>query len=155
MRYLFAIVGLTALDQVIKVWARAALAEGAYLELIPNFIHLTHQENRGISFSFLANLPDVWRAPLLAGVSALVILGLGVYCYRHRHSLPTSEAWGYSLILAGAMGNLIDRAWRHSVTDYMYFHWYDTGFFVNNLADDLISVGFVLILWSGLRGKSA
>lgn len=155
MRYLFAILGLTALDQALKAWAREALAQGAYVELIPNFIHLTYQENRGISFSLLADLPDSLRAPLLAGVSLAVILGLGVYCWKQRHSLPALEAWGYSLILAGALGNLIDRAWRQSVTDYMFFHWYDQGFFVNNLADDLISIGFVLVLWAGFRSKEA
>ncbi len=152
-RYIFLIFGITALDQFIKFWVRSTLSPTDYIELIPNLIHLTYQENRGVSFSFLSNLPDALRVPLLTGVSLLVILGLGYYLLKDFARLSQLDRWGFSLILSGALGNLIDRGFRHSVTDYMFFHFYETGFFVNNLADDLISIGFVLVLWRGLLGS--
>jgi signal peptidase II len=151
--YVFAIALMAGLDQLIKFLVRQYLTNHSYIEVIPNFIHLTYQENKGISFSFLADLPTMLRVPLLAGVSAIVIIGLSVYIYQKWESLLQFEKWGFVFILSGALGNLWDRAVRQQVTDYMYFHYYDTGFFVNNLADDLISIGFVLIVIAGFLKK--
>ncbi len=138
---------------MIKIWVRSYFQSGGTVELIPHLIDLTHQENEGISFSLLSDLPDLIRIPLLAGVSLLVVLILCIYLYRNWAKLVFGEKWGFSLIISGAVGNLIDRVLRQSVTDYMYFHFYDTGFFVNNLADDLISLGFVVMLYQTFVSK--
>jgi len=151
--YIFAIVIMAGLDQLIKYLVRFYLTGQSYIEIIPNLIHLTYQENKGISFSFLADLPTMLRVPLLSGVSAIVIVGLSFYIYKKWETLLQWEKWGFVFILSGALGNFWDRAVRQQVTDYMYFHYYDTGFFVNNLADDLISIGFVLIVISGFLKK--
>lgn len=151
--YIFAIAILAGMDQFFKYLVRQYLTGQSYVEVIPNFIHLTYQENKGISFSFLANLPTILRVPLLAGVSAIVIIGLSIYIFQKWESLIQWEKWGFVFILSGALGNFWDRAVRQQVTDYMYFHYYDTGFFVNNLADDLISIGFVLIVIAGFLKK--
>ena len=151
--YLIVIALLVGLDQLIKVLVRMNLTSSSFIEIIPNFIHLTYQENQGISFSLLSDLPQAIRVPLLTGVSVIVIVGLIFYIYKTRHDLTKAEKWGFTLILAGAVGNLIDRAFRQQVTDYMYFHFYDTSFFVNNLADDLISIGFVIMIWQSFKSK--
>ena len=153
--YLFVIVVLVGLDQGIKFLVRTNLTTTSNIELIPNLIHLTYQENKGISFSMFADLSDSYRVPFLAGISAIVVIGLIIYVIRRWSELLTGEKWGFSLILSGAMGNLFDRAIRKQVTDYMHFHFYETSFFVNNLADDLISIGFVLLLlYSFRKGKA-
>jgi len=144
---------LVGLDQLIKIWVRSYFQSGGTVELIPHLIDLTHQENEGISFSLLSDLPDLIRIPLLAGVSLIVVLILCIYLYRNWANLVSGEKWGFSLIISGAVGNLIDRVLRQSVTDYMYFHFYDTGFFVNNLADDLITLGFVVMLYQAFVSK--
>jgi len=151
MIYLLWTLALIALDQGIKIVVRETMTSQTFIELVPNLIHLTSQENRGISFSFLSGLPEGFRQPALAGISFVVIIGLLVYIWRNWKSLPKIERVGFCLILAGAVGNLIDRAFRGSVTDYMYFHYYDTSFFVNNLADDLISFGFVALLYHSFK----
>ena len=153
--YVLLICFLVGLDQVIKILVRQFLTSSSYIEIIPNFIHLTYQENRGISFSMLSNLPSAIRVPLLSGISLIVIIGIMIYLYRKWESIPRIERWGYSLILSGALGNLIDRLFRSQVTDYMYFHFYEKGFFVNNLADDLISIGFVLLVWQSFFKKDS
>ncbi len=153
--HIIAIAALVAFDQIIKYCARRFLSFDSYIEVIPNFIHLTYRENKGISFSMLADLPSEIRAPLLTGFSAVVIAAIVVYVFTVRSKLNSTEKWGFSLVLAGAFSNLLDRAIRQSVTDYMYFHFYDYGFFVNNFADDIISVGFVLLLLGTFSKKSA
>ena len=152
--YVFLISILVALDQFIKYLVRINLSSYSYIEIIPNLVHLTYQENQGISFSMLSDLPDSIRVPLLSGVSGVVVIGLCIYIYRGWNNLNTGEKWGFSLIISGAIGNLLDRAIRQQVTDYMFFHFYETGFFVNNLADDIISIGFVLILWQSFFKKT-
>lgn len=140
---------LAALDQGIKILVRATLTSRDMITIVPNFVYLTHQENEGISFSFMSELPDGLRIPLLAGMSLVVMVGLGVYMWKKYEELGVWERWGYATILGGALGNLIDRAFRHSVTDYMYLQFFGEGLFINNFADDLISLGFLLVLAQG------
>ncbi|MBU3916048.1 signal peptidase II [bacterium] len=147
------ILAFVGIDQWIKYLVRVHLTSKSFVEVIPNFIHLTHQENKGISFSMLDGLPENIRVPLLSGISFVVIVGLCVYIWRNWPDLNSREKWGFSLILSGAIGNLLDRAVRKQVTDYMIFHFFETSFFVNNLADDLISIGFMLILWQSFTKK--
>ena len=59
----------------------------------------------------------------------------------------------FQLILAGAIGNLIDRALFGVVTDFIHFRFYSTSFFVNNIADILISAGVVAYLLGMVRIK--
>ncbi|MGK0288653.1 MAG: signal peptidase II [bacterium] len=147
------ILAFTGLDQLIKVLVRKFMTFQTNIELIPSLINLVYVENKGVSFSFLGNLPDNIRVPLLVGISSLVVLGILTYLYRSWETQLLWEKWGYSLIISGAIGNLIDRAFRQSVTDYMYFHFGNRGFFVNNLADDFISIGFVILLWKSFQKK--
>jgi len=152
--YILLVAVLVALDQVLKALSRAYLDPFTFIDLIPNFIQLTHQENQGISFSLLSDLPSIVRTPLLAGISGIVICGLLIYIHRSWLSMGAGEKWGFALIISGAVGNMIDRIVRQQVTDFMHFHFYSTSFFVNNLADDLISIGFVLMLWQSVFKKN-
>ncbi|MCP4295003.1 MAG: signal peptidase II [Proteobacteria bacterium] len=152
--YILFILIFVGLDQWIKILVRQNLTGLSNIEVIPNFIHLTHQENRGISFSMLSDLPDSIRVPLLSGISLVVVLIMLIYLYLKWEKIITLERWGFSLVLSGAIGNLIDRAFRQEVTDYMHFHFYDKSFFVNNLADDLISLGFVFMVYASFKDKA-
>jgi signal peptidase II len=145
---------LLAMDQGSKAWVRAAVPIGAKpVPLIPNFIDLTHVSNAGVSFSFLADLPGAIRAPLLAGVSLVAAALIGAYWVRHRTRLPALAEAAFVLILPGAVGNLIDRAWFGAVTDFFHFRIFDASLFVNNAADIFISVGVGCYLLAALLEK--
>ncbi|MEE2716963.1 MAG: signal peptidase II [SAR324 cluster bacterium] len=140
------IAGLLALDIGTKVWVRAAVPLHELTPLLPSLLDLTHVQNRGVSFSFLADLADGIRIPLLVGVSALASLGMLYYLYR---KLAAEEVWarlGLALIIPGALGNLLDRVLYGHVTDFLHFRWGETSFFVNNLADCFISFGVVALV---------
>ncbi len=144
---------LVCIDQMIKYLVRLYMTADSFIELIPNLIHLTYQENQGISFGVGGEFPDFIRIPVLILVPAIVVVGLAVYVYKNQQVLKKMEKWAFALIIAGAIGNLIDRGIRFQVTDYMYFHFFDQSLFVNNFADDLISIGFVLIIWQTFSKK--
>ena len=134
---------LLALDQLSKIWVRENIPLYEMTPLVPNFLDLTHVQNRGVSFSFLADLSDPIRIPLLVGVSLVAVVGMLYYLIRYRQKLDLYTRLGLSFIIPGAVGNLIDRAWFGQVTDFIHFRWHDFSFFINNIADCLISIGVV------------
>ena len=131
------------LDQLTKAAVRMYVPLYKTQTLIPNLIDLTHVENKGVSFSLLGNLDENWRVPLLVGVSGVAVLLLSFFWLRHRKEMSRLADLAFMLILPGAVGNLIDRAIFGTVTDFFHFRFYTVSFFVNNVADILISLGVV------------
>lgn len=130
-----------ALDLAAKAWARAALEPyGPPLDFLP-FLSLRLTFNHGISFSLLSAGGETGRAVLIA-VTGLMTLALAVWAFR-------SQGWqraALSLVVAGAAANLIDRAVRGAVTDFLDLHFGGWHPFVFNLADVWISIGVGLLL---------
>lgn len=148
---LAALAVLLFLDQAIKVWVRLSVPLHSVTRVIPNFIDLTRVENPGISFSMLGELGTHVRVPLLVGVSLVAVVLIARYWWRQRSHLPRVVDGAFVPILAGAVGNLIDRALFGTVTDYLHFRFFHFSFFVNNLADIYISLGVVTYLLALLR----
>lgn len=143
---LAAMVVLTAVDQGVKIWVRQDIPLHQVTNLIPYLIDLTRVENPGISFSILGGLAASIRVPLLIAVSLAAMVAIALYWLRHRQEMHGFSELAFVLILPGAAGNLIDRVLFGTVTDYLHFRFFDTSFFVNNLADIYISVGVVFYL---------
>ena len=141
---------LLALDQALKAWVRAAIPLHRSTVLVPELLELTHVENRGVSFSFLGDMTDGIRVPLLVSVSLVAVVLLSAYWLRHRRQMHSMSEVAFVLILPGAVGNLIDRFAFGTVTDFLHFHFFDTSFFVNNLADIFISGGVIAYLLATL-----
>jgi len=142
---------LIALDQASKWLAVASLPFQEQVEFIPGFWnwHLTH--NTGAAFSFLANAGG-WQHHFFVGLAALICLVLAVALRR----LPREDwrnAFPFALIIAGALGNLVDRLRFGYVVDFV--EWYLGSFYwpVFNIADSCIVVGAVLMVWFSLHHK--
>ena len=149
---------LFGLDLSSKIWIRANVPLYETTELLANFIDLTHVQNPGVSFSFLADFSDFFRIPLLVGVSLLAVAAMLYYQTRYWNDLDFFTRSGLACVLPGAAGNLIDRAVYGYVTDFFHFRWYETSFFVNNLADCFISLGvafFVVPLLFSKNGSTS
>ena len=134
---------LLGLDLGSKIWVRAEIPLYEITELLTNFIDLTHVQNRGISFSIFSDISDSFRIPLLVGVSSVAVIAMIFYQTRYWNELDFFTRSGLVCVLPGAAGNLIDRVVYGYVTDFFHFRWYETSFFVNNLADCFISLGVV------------
>lgn len=93
-----------------------------------------------------------WRlaALLFIGIAVVVSIFLIKLILENRHK---GEAIAYSLILGGAMGNLIDRVFRGYVVDSFDFYWRDWHWPAFNLADIAIVLGALLFVSSSLLGK--
>ncbi len=112
---------------------------------INSFINVTHQQNQGAAFSFLADQAGWQRwffVVLATAVSGVIIAWL----WRIRQEGPIVLMAGLSLVLGGAIGNLIDRAMLGYVTDFIQV-WFGSWAFPSfNVADSAITVGAVLLI---------
>jgi len=140
------IVFFFGLDLGSKIWVRANIPLYETSGLLKNFLDLTHVQNRGVSFSFLADYSDSIRIPLLVGVSLVATVAMIYYQSRYWDELDFYTRSGLTCVIPGAAGNLIDRVFYGYVTDFFHFRWYETSFFVNNIADCFISVGVVFFI---------
>lgn len=155
-------------DQLSKVAADLWLRGHGSVTVIPGFFSLTYSRNRGGLFGFFATAPDPWRSVLLTLIplAAIVLISL----FLARTSEPDrSTLFGLSLLLGGAAGNLLDRALRGEVVDFLdaYASWeplrdwlvarFHTAHWPTfNLADSAIVVGIGLLLLDIIRpDKSA
>ncbi len=134
------------LDLGSKIWVRINIPLYETSGLLKNFLDLTHVQNRGVSFSFLADYSDSIRIPLLVGVSLVATVAMLYYQTRYWDELDFYTRSGLACVIPGAAGNLIDRVVYGYVTDFFHFRWYETSFFVNNIADCFISVGVVFFI---------
>ena len=149
-RFVAWVVALVALDQIAKWLVRVNLAEGQAVTVIPGALDITLVYNRGIAFGKLQGF-GVWLTPLAALVAGMAWLG-------YVKSSPWEKMFRCSMTLlaAGALGNLIDRALNGGkVTDFM-----DTKIIhVFNVADACITVAAALLLlhwvFAGKRERQA
>ena len=138
------------LDQLSKAWITDHFAFGESLPVIGVF-DLVLAHNTGAAFSFLHDAGGMqrWLFSIIAIIASVWIIWL-----LRRHSTQTLFALALSLILGGALGNLIDRIAYGYVVDFLHFHWNEHYFPAFNVADSAISCGaFLLILDSFTERK--
>ena len=135
--YYVMIITLIAADQVIKFLVRSNMAIGESLPMIEGALHLTHVSNSGAAFSILQG-----QTTLLTIVPAVMIAALLGCIYFYRKKGGALLLFSLSLICAGGAGNLIDRAARGTVTDYIDFRVFP----VFNLADICVCCGCGLLV---------
>ncbi|UXH80461.1 signal peptidase II [Roseateles amylovorans] len=113
-----------------------------------SFFNLVRVHNTGAAFSFLAGASGWQRWFFVAlGVVATIFI---VWMLR-RHGHQRMFAWALSLILGGAVGNVVDRLLHGYVVDFLQFHWANWYYPSFNIADSAITVGAVLLVWDELR----
>jgi signal peptidase II len=151
-RWLPIAVLVIALDQLTKNWIAHHFAYGSRLVLLPVF-EITLRYNRGAAFSMLADASG-WQRWLFTGLAIAVAIGIIAWLWRLDARRQRLLAISLSLILAGALGNLIDRLRLGHVIDFIVVHWKDAYFPAFNIADSAITVGAILLLldaWVGGR----
>jgi signal peptidase II len=143
---------IIVLDQATKLFVKAHMALYESIALVPNYLDITYTRNPGAAFSMLADAPPWVRRAFLLSMSCAAIIVLIVLIVRSERVTINSVA--FALILAGATGNLIDRALRGGlVIDFVRAHYYDLNYPVFNVADSAISIGVTLIILAALFGS--
>jgi len=133
MPYVVLTLILVAADQIVKYLVLQNIALGEHVPFIPYILDLTYVQNTGAAFSMFEE--HTWLLTLVSAVMS-VVLAVAIWKNFFRHPLGKTCL---TLILAGAVGNLIDRAFRGFVVDMfnvLFMH-----FAVFNVADICVVVG--------------
>ena len=134
------ILAVIILDQITKYLA-IGLKKGS-IKLIDNFFSLVYVENRGAAFGILQG-----KKIILVFFTFLIIMAMCYYLYKGQKSMATISKLSISLIIGGAIGNLIDRVFRHFVIDFIsvtFPNGYE--FPVFNVADIAVVCGTFLLI---------
>lgn len=133
------IIFLTLLDLLFKQIIFYSIDLNNFIYINP-FFELVHIHNFGISFGLFAGVLPAW---FFICVGIIIILILSVFFLRSKNLW---EKWGYTYILAGAFGNILDRVINGYVIDFIYLHYQDFYWPAFNFADIYISIGVLIIV---------
>ncbi len=131
------------LDQLSKWWIRALFELYESLPVFPG-LQIIYVRNLGAAFSFLSSAGG-WQRWFFIVLSLLASIAIVIWIYRlpnHRRL----EALGLSLVLGGAVGNLVDRVLLGYVVDFIDVYYQSWHWPVFNVADSAITVGVVIMI---------
>jgi len=131
------------LDQATKALVISTVKLQDSISLLP-ILDIVYLENTGAAFSILAQASG-WQRWFFITLAVVVSLTLMIWLRRIR-SDQTVLAIGLSLVLGGALGNVIDRVMHGFVVDFIYFNWRTWDFPAFNIADTAISIGAACLL---------
>ncbi len=138
---------VVTLDQASKAVVRLHLQLGDAIPVLGSLLGITHVENRGIAWGLLE--ASSFRLPLMTVVSLVTFVVLAAW-FRRLQAYERSLAWTLCLLMAGAVGNFIDRLLYREVTDFVAVAapaWLGGRWPIFNLADLAITAGIVLFGW--------
>lgn len=144
LRHMIYFILLVALDQVTKYWARISLQEDGPISIIPGVLKLQYHENTGAVWGIMTG-----KTGLLTVFSIILFIILLLVYFKipqKRRYLPIQIIWVF--IMAGAIGNLIDRITLKYVVDFVYIELIDFPIF--NIADNYLTLSSILLLILGI-----
>jgi|SoiMethySBSTD1v2_1073268.scaffolds.fasta_scaffold223209_2 signal peptidase II len=140
---------VVVLDQVTKFWIVTAIPEKGGIYVLPVF-NIIHTYNPGAAWSMFANFGGAQRWFL----SALAIVVSVFLVYWLRGTVLAAQrllSFGLTLILGGAIGNVIDRLRLGHVVDFLELHWDQSRFPAFNVADSAITIGAFCVIYDIVR----
>jgi len=148
--YVLLSVAVVVLDQIAKRLVASTMELHDSKELVAGLLSLTHVRNRGAAFGFLSNADLPYQSVLFAALSVLALGAIAAYALK----LPAGQRWpqvALSLIMGGAVGNLIDRLAYGYVIDFVDVYWKSHHWPAFNVADSCISIGVAMLILDLLR----
>lgn len=140
MEYYLIMLGIILIDQYTKILVANQAAMIGHKEIIHNFLYITYVENTGAAWSMLSG-----KQGFLITISILEI-GLLVYFFLDfKHKKNKLGATSLALMIAGAIGNLIDRVQLNYVRDFIETYPFNRPFPVFNVADMALTIGVILL----------
>ncbi|MBV8896708.1 MAG: signal peptidase II [Acidobacteriaceae bacterium] len=122
------------------------------ISVIPGWLRIVHAENPGAAFGVLAEGNPILRSIVLIGVSGAVLIFVASALWNRSGAFRSAGTrFGLALILGGAFGNLFDRIFRGTVTDFIEVYHGTWSFPAFNVADSAITVGAALLVIDLIR----
>lgn len=135
--YYIIIIGAVVLDQIIKFAVRTNMDLHRSIPVIEGIFHITYIQNTGAAFSMFSGYTGV-----LALVTGIITVGILVYMFKFRKTAHWSLMLSLALIVAGGLGNIIDRVFLKYVVDFLDFRVWP----IFNVADIYVCCGCGLLI---------
>ena len=149
--FVLTVLVIVVLDQITKVYIDTHMTLHESIPVLHGFFNITYVRNPGAAFGFLSDASPFLRAFFLIGVS-IFAAGLIVFYVVKMKTEDILLTYGMSLIMGGAVGNLIDRIRLGEVIDFLdaayHHHW--PAF---NVADSAVSAGAVILFYKLIKGQ--
>ena len=141
----------TGFDQLSKVYAQEHLSGAAPISLLFDTIRIQYMENHGATLGLGSNLPEQARFVIFVVLIGLVLSGAFAYLML-SNDLSTGAMVGLSLVIAGGLGNLLDRVLNHGAAiDFLNLGIGSLRTGVFNVADVVVYAGMGLFLFFTLK----
>ena len=153
LRWLWLSLVILIFDQATKYWVEAGFQYREQLPVIDGFFNLTLVYNTGAAFSFLSDAGgwQRWFFTLVAVVISVVLL---VWLKRLQPGDRLTAA-AISLVLGGAVGNLVDRLIHGHVIDFLLFYYEEWAWPAFNIADSSIFIGVAILILGSFKAEQA
>ena len=119
---------------------------GEEIKLINNFFYITYTKNNGAAWSILED-----KRILLLIITVFVLFLINKY--MNKEELNKLENFVYGMIIGGIVGNLFDRIFYKSVTDFIDFRIFGYNYPIFNLADSFIVIGIIILIIMSIKGE--
>ncbi len=146
-------IGLIGADQLTKSAVRASIAPHESVVVIPGLLNLTHVLNTGAAFGFLNAVDFPFKTVVVAVLAFAALAAIAFYAVTLGSETRLARL-SLTLILAGAVGNLIDRTTTGAVVDFVDVHFRGWHFWAFNVADSAITIGALLLILDMFRTGS-
>lgn len=137
------VVFVLVLDQLSKLYIASTFTLYESITVIDNFFHITYVRNPGAAFGIFAGSAAAFRIPFFLTLSSVAVVGMIFFYKTVTENLIRAAI---SLIMGGAVGNMIDRARLGEVIDFIDVHWYNNHWPAFNVADSAITIGVGLLI---------
>jgi signal peptidase II len=143
-KMLVMIASIIIIDQITKAIIQQKFFLGESIPIIKGIFNFTYVRNPGAAWGMFGHSADIIRIPLFFIVPVIASFALlyAVWTTRNSKLIPCIA---YSLIFAGAVGNLIDRFSMNYVVDFLDFYWKASHFPAFNVADSSITIGAIFL----------
>lgn len=126
------------LDQFTKLYISSRFSLYQSVTILENFFHITYIRNPGAAFGIFAGSTAAFRIPFFLTLSCVAVVAMFFF---YRTVTENLLRIALSLILGGAVGNMLDRARFGEVIDFIDVHWYNNHWPAFNVADSAITIG--------------
>jgi signal peptidase II len=140
---------IVAFDQATKMLAAGRLLPGESIPILPGLLHFTLVRNTGMAFGLLSAHDFPFKSVVMTFLSLAALTAVVHYALRSPRG-ESMTRWGLTLILGGALGNILDRARLGYVIDFVDVFYRDAHWPAFNVADSCICIGVGLWLLDSL-----
>jgi signal peptidase II len=138
---------LVGCDHATKIVAKDELGAGKVIPLVRGWLDLRYVENFDTAFSLTREWSSAWKAAVLTCLALVMTMIVTAMAWKRRRDAATLEHIGLALVVAGALGNALDRLRRGYVIDFIHLHHWP----VFNVADILVVAGALLLFRISVR----